>query len=75
MGAGAESTPLVNLETLPRRRNGRSKLAVECVLAAVGAAVALDLLQDAILTGIETFDSNGLGASRASGRTTWTAVH
>lgn len=75
VGKGAESTPLVNLETLPRRRNGRSKLAVECVLAAVGAAVALDLLQDAILTGIETFDSNGLGASRASGRTTWTAVH
>jgi cyanophycin synthetase len=75
VGAGAESTPLVDLETLPRRRNGRSKLAVECMLAAVGAAVALDLFQDAILTGIETFDSNGVGASRASGRTTWTAVH
>ncbi len=74
VGAGAESTPLVNQEAPPRRRNGRPKPAEECVLAAVGAAVALGLTQDAIVTGIETFDLNGAGASRTNGRPPKAAV-
>ncbi|MFO1204674.1 MAG: cyanophycin synthetase [Burkholderiales bacterium] len=65
--AGSDASTLVNLEAALRRRNGRQKPAVEGVLAAVAAAVALDLPVDTIATAIETFDANGTAATRAAG--------
>jgi len=70
---GVERATMANLETLLRRRNGRAKPSPESVLAAVGAAVALNLSEDVILTAIETFELNG--ASRSNGHTTRIAAH
>lgn len=69
LAAGADTTtPLAAVDGAFRRRNGKPKPPVEGVLAAVAAAVALDLPQDAIATGIETFDANGVSASRGNAR-------
>jgi cyanophycin synthetase len=75
LGIGTESTSVASLAAPSRRRNGRSRPPAECVLAAVGAAAALYLSHDTILTGIETFDLNGAGAPRSNGRQSRTAVH
>jgi cyanophycin synthetase len=74
LGKGAEITPLATLEGASRRRNGKPKPPTEAVLAAVAAAVALDLSHDAVVTAVETFDSNGAGAARANGRAAKVAV-
>jgi cyanophycin synthetase len=74
LGEGAEIMPLATLEGPSRRRNGKPKPPVEAVLAAVAAAIALDLAPDAVATGIETFDSNGAGIARANGRGSRVAI-
>lgn len=72
---GSNAAALVNLETALRRRNGRQKPAVAGVLAAVAAAVALDLPVDAIATGIETFDVSGMTVAGVNGRGPRVAAH
>ena len=56
LARGEDATELVELAAVRRTRAGRPIVPAESVLAAVGAAVALELSPDVIVTGIETFD-------------------
>jgi cyanophycin synthetase len=56
LAQGDDTTELVDLTAMRRTRAGRPIVPAESVLAAVGAAVALELSADVIVTGIETFD-------------------
>ncbi|MGA8056042.1 MAG: cyanophycin synthetase [Burkholderiales bacterium] len=67
LGTGSDSTALVSLASIRRARGGKPIVPEESVVAGVGAAVALGLSTDVIVTGLETFDPNGTGAARANG--------
>ena len=53
---GAAEAPLVEIAKLPIRDPQRRPFVLENVLAAVGAAWALDVTADVIAAGVETFD-------------------
>ncbi len=57
LAEGADETCLINLAEVPLTFNGRIGFQVENVLAAVGAAWALDLGHETIRSGLETFTS------------------
>ncbi|APR96144.1 cyanophycin synthetase [Pandoraea thiooxydans] len=65
MARGQDEMPLVELASVPVARPGQPRLQVENVLAAVGAAWALDIPAGLLRTGIETFALNH--AAPASG--------
>ncbi len=65
MARGQDEMPLVELASVPVARPGQPRLQVENVLAAVGAAWALDVPAGLLRTGIETFALNH--AAPASG--------
>lgn len=65
LGTGADEKVVVDLASTPRARGGKPAVPVECVLAAVGAAVALGIAPEIIVTGIETFDPNSTALSGA----------
>jgi len=53
--SGNDEVPLARLKDIPLSEGGRAKQQVENVLAAIGAAWALDISPDVMRTGIETF--------------------
>jgi cyanophycin synthetase len=55
LASGNDEVPLANLKDIPLSEGGRAKPQVENVLAAIGAAWALDISPDVMRTGIETF--------------------
>ena len=55
LASGNEEVPLASLKDIPLSDGGRAKPQVENVLAAIGAAWALDISPDVMRTGIETF--------------------
>ena len=55
LASGNEEVPLARLKDIPLSDGGRAKPQVENVLAAIGAAWALDISPDVMRTGIETF--------------------
>ena len=55
LASGNEEVPLARLKDIPLSEGGRAIPQVENVLAAVGAAWALDVSLDVMRTGIETF--------------------
>jgi cyanophycin synthetase len=55
LACGNEEVPLASLKNIPLSEGGRAKPQVENVLAAIGAAWALDISPDVMRTGIETF--------------------
>lgn len=66
IASGTDETPLFNLATLPPAMNGNPPLQPLHVLAAVGAALALDIPLDLIRAGIETFASLPAPARQAN---------
>ena len=55
LASGNEEVPLARLKDIPLSEGGRAIPQVENVLAAIGAAWALDISPDVMRTGIETF--------------------
>ncbi len=55
LASGNDEVPLARLKDIPLSEGGRAKAQVENVLAAIGAAWALDISPDVMRTGIETF--------------------
>lgn len=55
LARGNDEVPLASLIDIPLSEGGRVKAQVENVLAAIGAAWALDISPDVMRTGIETF--------------------
>lgn len=80
MARGQDEMPLVELASVPVARPGQPRLQVENVLAAVGAAWALDVPAGLLRTGIETFALNhaapasGLNNHGAGARSATTAA-
>lgn len=54
LSAGAESTPLLALHAIPEPRDGNRKAQIDNVLAAIGAAWALDISLDCMRAGVQT---------------------
>lgn len=63
LSTGEQSTAVIELAGVARSHAGKPVAPLPCILAAVGAAVALDLSPDAIVTGLETFDPHPTAAS------------
>ena len=55
LASGNDEVPLARLKDIPLCAGGRAKAQIENVLAAIGAAWALDISPDVMRTGIETF--------------------